>query len=100
MFYKCYKFNRKITIKAEDLRQSSCAYMFFNCTSLTNVPLFTSDSKKIGDYCFNSVFCGCTSMTNTPNIIGTMNQGSDACYYRAFKDCTSLTTTFESLTAT
>lgn len=100
LFYKCYKFNQTMTIKAADLRQSSLAYMFYECTSLTNKPVFTVQNKKLGDYCFNSIFMGCTSLSQTPNILGKTNPGSDACYYRAFKNCTNLITVFDTITIT
>lgn len=98
LFYRCYKFNQTVTIDAFDLRQSSLAYMFYECTSLTNKPIFTATNKLLGDYCYSNTFVGCSALTETPDIRGKVNGASDACYYRAFKNCTALTSVFDTIT--
>lgn len=98
LFYRCYKFNQTVTIDAFDLRQSSLAYMFYECTSLTNKPIFTVANKLLGDYCYSNTFVGCSALTETPDIRGTVNGASDACYFRAFKNCTALTSVFDTIT--
>ena len=97
LFYKCFKLNGNFLIQAEDIRQSGLAYMFYQCRSLTNTPIFSSTNKKLGNYCYNAAFMGCAALTATPNILGEINSGSEACFYRTFKDCTSLSLTFDKL---
>lgn len=78
------------TVKAgkNPTMETSCyAYMFSNCTSLTQAPALPATT--LADNCYSSMFSGCTRLTTAPDLPATTLGNS--CYTGMFQDCTSLT---------
>lgn len=72
---------------------STCACMFYGCTSITNAGV-TLSGNKLGDYensmgHFESMFAECENLITPPVLPATYLQ--DACYSHMFQNCTSLT---------
>ena len=59
--------------------------MFYNCTALKEIPLFSSTGKVTT---MSSMFYGCTSLTKAPILPATTL--ASACYQFMFRDCTKL----------
>ena len=62
----------------------NCLFMFYNCTSLTTIPLL--DTSKVTS--MESMFSGCTSLTTIP-LLDTSKVTN---MYNMFHNCSSLTT--------
>ena len=63
------------------------AYMFQDCTSLTQAPALPATT--LANYCYYCMFMGCTSLTQAPALPATTLANN--CYVHMFRDCTSLT---------
>ena len=62
--------------------------LFFECSSLTNMPELPS--KSLATYCYDNMFRGCTNLTTTSELPATILY--DYCYRSMFSGCTSLIT--------
>ena len=66
---------------------SNCyAYMFYNCTGLTQAPALPATTLASG--CYSSMFQDCTSLTQAPALPATTL--AESCYTSMFQGCTSL----------
>ena len=63
------------------------AYMFYDCTSLTQAPALPATT--VTAYCYAHMFRDCTSLTQAPALPATTMKGH--CYYYMFSGCTGLT---------
>ena len=63
------------------------AYMFSNCSSLTQAPELPATTLAIA--CYNNMFRHCSSLTQAPVLPSTTL--ADSCYLYMFYHCTSLT---------
>ena len=70
-----------------NMSNSCYAYMFDDCTSLTQAPILPATTLATG--CYAYMFQGCTSLTQAPNLPATTLATS--CYESMFEGCTSLT---------
>jgi len=68
------------------LTDNCFAYMFMNCTSLTNAPKLPATA--LASNCYLSMFQGCSSLANAPDLPATTL--SQYCYEGMFSGCTSL----------
>ena len=70
----------------DTIEDSTCAWMFQNCTSLTTAPTLSATTvKKNGYY---GMFSGCTSLTTAPALPATSL--AQSCYQDMFNGCTLL----------
>ena len=91
-------FDTTLTPSTGYFRESTCAYMFSGCTSLTHPPILPSVR---GSQQFRSMFSGCTSLTNAstdrimPSYSGIGTQSGEYGMARIFQGmfygCTGLT---------
>ena len=63
------------------------AYMFYNCTALTQAPELPATT--LASYCYNGMFRDCTALTQAPSLPATML--ANHCYAAMFYNCTALT---------
>lgn len=68
-------------------RASCFAYLFYNCTSLTQAPELPAEALE--DFCYSNMFDGCTGLIVAPKLPATELQTE--CYSSMFSSCTSLT---------
>ena len=71
---------------ATTLAVSCYAYMFRDCTNLTQAPALPATT--LADNCYESMFHGCTSLTQAPSLPAATLV--NRCYYNMFYGCTSL----------
>ena len=90
MFYGCTSLANISDIEAMFFAPYCCHYMFYGCTSLINVSssLFSNESAKLSDYCFDSMFRKCSNLQSGPSLpFKTLAEG---CYRWMFRECSSI----------
>ena len=87
MFSNCTSLTQAPELPATTLANNCYAYMFSNCTSLTQVPELPATT--LAEQCYYSMFEECTSLTQAPELPATTL--AEQCYYSMFEGCTSLT---------
>ena len=61
--------------------------MFYDCTSLTQIPALPATT--LANQCYYGMFLGCTGLTQAPALPATTL--ANQCYYDMFQGCTALT---------
>ena len=74
-------------------------FLFYNCTSLTDVAYVKLPSTILTEYCYAGMFQGCTTLANGPKELPATTLAK-YCYNNMFSRCTSLQTRPEILPAT
>ena len=87
MFEDCTSLTQAPALHATTLVSNCYSYMFRGCTALTQAPALPATT--LADYCYRSMFQGCTSLTQAPVLPATTL--ANYCYYYMFQGCTSLT---------
>ena len=87
MFQDCTALTQAPSLPATTLANSCYAYMFQGCTALTQAPLLPATT--LANYCYSGMFAGCTALTQAPSLPATTLANS--CYSVMFQDCTALT---------
>ena len=87
MFYDCTSLTQAPTLTATTLANYCYCGMFVRCTSLTQAPVLPAITLSKG--CYQDMFYGCTSLTQAPTLTATTL--ADYCYADMFYGCTSLT---------
>ena len=87
MFRDCTSLTQAPALPATTLANYCYAYMFRDCTSLTQAPALPATT--LASYCYSAMFWGCTSLTQAPALPATTL--ASYCYDHMFNGCTSLT---------
>ena len=87
MFYNCTSLTQAPELPAETLEKRCYQNMFSGCTSLTQAPELPATT--LATYCYFNMFQGCTSLTQAPELPATTL--ATYCYHSMFINCTSLT---------
>lgn len=116
MFGKCTSLKEVAEMKATEIGESSCAWMYYqsgiesvpelpatviaersycsmfeSCTNLKTGPT-TLPASTIAKSCYRGMFKGCISLENAPELPATEIESADLCYYEMFSGCASLKT--------
>ena len=86
MFSNCTSLTQAPELPATTLANNCYYMMFFRCTSLTQAPELPATT--LAEQCYYSMFEGCTSLTQAPELPATTL--AEQCYERMFMFCTSL----------
>ena len=92
MFINCSKLVTAPQLYVTEVSQRSCKSMFEGCTSLISAP-FALIAPIAADECYSSMFEDCSSLLSTPIIMAT-TLGERSCS-NMFQNCTSLTTAYD-----
>ena len=87
MFRDCTSLTQTPELPATTLANSCYYSMFYGCTSLTQAPALPA--MTLANNCYYYMFRGCTALTQAPALPATTL--ADHCYRGMFQDCTSLT---------
>ncbi len=87
MFRDCTGLTQAPALPATTMKGHCYYYMFQGCTSLTQAPALPATT--LAPYCYEYMFYGCTSLTQAPALPATTV--AIYCYAYMFRDCTSLT---------
>lgn len=87
MFVNCTSLTQAPELPATTLANNCYAHMFVDCTSLTQAPELPATT--LADMCYSNMFKGCISLTRAPALPATTLGIS--CYEDMFYGCTSLT---------
>ncbi|MBE6741704.1 MAG: hypothetical protein E7570_05290 [Ruminococcaceae bacterium] len=88
LFNNCTSLTEAPDLPATRLTESCYSYMFNGCTSLTTAPELPATTLRT--YCYRNMFSGCTSLTTAPELPATTL--ALCCYGGMFQNCTNLTT--------
>ena len=87
MFSNCTSLTQAPELPATTLANNCYAHMFVYCTSLTQAPELPATT--LANNCYYKMFSNCTSLTQAPELPATTL--AEQCYYSMFEECTSLT---------
>ena len=87
MFADCTALTQAPVLPSTTLTDGCYFYMFSGCTSLTKV--FSLPATTLTIYCYDNMFADCTALTQAPALPATTL--ANYCYTRMFSGCTSLT---------
>jgi hypothetical protein len=88
MFWCCTSLTQVPELPATTLADSCYSDMFYGCTSLASVPSDLLPSTTLAWYCYAGMFENCRSMATAPVLPATAM--TDYCYVNMFDGCTSL----------
>lgn len=105
MFRECGSLINASDFNPDVIAETSCAYMFFNCSALENAPTTLSANKHFDtdgetivdglcDLCYTYMFNGCSSLVASPRIGATIipsaGASTSAPLNQMFADCSNL----------
>ena len=90
MFYNCRSLTTVPVLPATTLAGNCYDRMFNYCTGLTTAPELPATTLAGG--CYSGMFGGCTSLTTVPSNLLPATTLKNYCYQDMFNGCTSLTT--------
>ena len=88
MFADCTALTQAPALPSTTLTDACYFYMFSGCTSLTQAPS-ELPAMTLTIYCYDNMFADCTALTQAPALPATTL--ANYCYMRMFYGCTSLT---------
>ena len=88
MFYGCTSLNTSFALNASILADSCYQSMFEGCTNLGSAPSISA--VQLATNCCNSMFAGCTSLYASPVLDVENISGATGCYSNMFSGCTRL----------
>ncbi len=87
MFYDCTSLTQAPALPATTLAQGCYQYMFTGCSALTQAPALPATT--LANSCYHSMFRFCAALTQAPALPATTL--ANYCYHSMFDHCTSLT---------
>lgn len=88
LFMACSALISAPEMPAEDLAEGCYNYMYYLCTSLTNIPEVLP-ATTLTENCYNYMFSGCSHLTRTPVLPA--KTLANYCYEGMFNKCIDLT---------
>lgn len=101
MFQGCTSLTTAPTITLSGpIQNAVCAYMFQGCSSLTKVEgTFSISDFSSGSQHFAYMFMDCTLLTEIPTFVITTQKAGSGCYCGMFQNCKTLTSIPSELTS-
>lgn len=101
MFQGCTSLTTAPTITLSGpIQNAVCAYMFQGCSSLTKVEgTFSISDFSSGSQHFAYMFMDCTLLTEIPTFVITTQKAGSGCYCGMFQNCKALTSIPSELTS-